>query len=195
MNVGLSIDFFFVDGIAFFHTISNDIQFRRIDTPKSHNKQCIIIWLKKVIQTYQARGFNIGTIYGNDEFDCLRNDFRPTTFDIATPGQRVPRAERSIRTIKDGTRCAVLDLTYIYWTKLMTKSYFRYKVLTLNSFPSQVGVSSELRPANIVLGSFILDNKHFSIDSGAYAIVHHENATNTNLSPGHTSDCSRAIRE
>ena len=67
----------------------------------------------------------------------------------------------------------------------MTKSYVRYKGLTLNSFPSTVGVSNDLSPANIVLGTSNLDANNFKIDFGTYAIVHRENyPTNSNLPRG-----------
>ena len=61
-NIDLFIDFMFVNGIPFLHTISSKIRYRHTIPYNSRKKEIIIKQLHKIIKTYNERGFTIENI-------------------------------------------------------------------------------------------------------------------------------------
>ena len=82
-EVILAIDFFFVQGHAFFHTISRKIQFRTTELAPSRGRKTITKCLTKVAQLYHSRGFLISTIHCDNEFRKVEPDFPDIRFNIA----------------------------------------------------------------------------------------------------------------
>jgi hypothetical protein len=66
---------------------------------------------KAVINMYETRGFNITQIKGDREFSCITNDVLPVTLNVADADDHVHEVERSIRTVKEQTRCTIQGLT------------------------------------------------------------------------------------
>lgn len=73
----LCVDFFFVQGNPFLHTFSRKLGYRTAVPVPDKSKSTIIKEIKRVIQMYEARGFQVIEIYGDDDFSCTRNDVRP----------------------------------------------------------------------------------------------------------------------
>ena len=159
MAINLGIDFFFVIGIIYFHSISNDIKFRTIDKPFTCSESKIVKSITSIIGTYQAHGMTTLTIFGDNEFDCVRNKFTSAIFDITTANQHVPLVERSIHTIKYHVCCCMQHLPFLYWPRVMKKSVVNHKTECLNAFPNANGISDDLSPADIVLGTHNLSYK------------------------------------
>jgi hypothetical protein len=56
---------------------------------------------------YEAQGFNITRLEADQEFACIANDVLPIDLNVADADVHVHKVERSIRTIKERTRCTV----------------------------------------------------------------------------------------
>ena len=82
-EVNLLVDFLFVYGIPFLHTISKDINFRTIEAfphKSKANKADMIAGITRVCKMYEARGLKVKQINGDNEFQCIREDIRPIFF-------------------------------------------------------------------------------------------------------------------
>ncbi len=67
-NVSLCLDFFFVQGIPFFHTISRAIGFRTISNVPNQSRGTILHETNTVTRLYQARGLTVCDIHADNEF-------------------------------------------------------------------------------------------------------------------------------
>ena len=180
-DVTLCIDVFFINGLAFFHSISRNIQFRAVEEIPSRAYKHLLLSVQNILNVYQAREFNVHIIRGDLEFDCLREDaFLPIQFHPAAKGEHVPEIERSIRTLKEHFRSSVHGLPYQFYTKLMVRSLVMNVCRLLNSFPSDSGVSDAISPLSIVCGMPPPSFQDFDLAFGMYAQVNDNNAiTNT----------------
>ena len=79
--------------------------------------------------------------------------------------------ERSIQKIKDLVICGFHSMPYNKLTKLVTKSLVQDMVTCLNMIPSKNGISNNLKPEAIILGSPNLDYNKLRITFGSYAQV------------------------
>ena len=77
ISVTLCIDIFYVNQMAFFHMISQKLQYRTVEYIESESHQTILHSLQKVIKIYEAGGFNVEYICGDQQFECVREDIRP----------------------------------------------------------------------------------------------------------------------
>ena len=75
-------------------------------------------------------------------------------------------------TIKEQIRCGWHSIPYKKFTKLMTRSLVKDMITCLNMFPYKNGISSNLSPAAIILGSPNPDYNKLNITFGAYAQVY-----------------------
>jgi len=172
-DVDLCIDYFFVNGLPFFHTISRNIQFRTVEQVRSRSSREHARALSRVIDVYDNRALNIVKIDCDNEFDNehVRAVIAPRVLDVASREEHVGPVERSIRTIKERVRCICHSLPYKRYTKIMVRSLVESVVFWLNSFPVVDGVSEDLSPAAIVQGRQHPDFSGNKILFGAYAIV------------------------
>ena len=179
-NVTLCVDFFFVQGIGFLHTISRGIGFRTVAPIVDRSHKTILKELSTVISVYQARGLVVQDIHADNEFECIRHDVRPVALNIVPSDSHVGEVERSIRTIKDRLRSAVHGLPFKRYPKLMIRHLVSDAVRCLNQFPRKNGVSDTMSPATIVMGIGTPDFTAMRIEFGAYAQVFEEfDPTNT----------------
>ena len=182
-DVTLCIDIFFVNGLAFFHSISRNIKFRTVEEIPSRAYKHLLLSVQNILNVYQARDFNVHIIRGDLEFDCLRDALLPIQFQPSAKGEHVPEIERSIRTLKEHFRSSVHGLPYQFYTKLMVRSLVMNVCRLLNSFPSDSGVSDSTSPLSIVCGMPPPCFHDFDLAFGMYAQVHDNNAiTNTSTS-------------
>jgi hypothetical protein len=106
-NLQLYIDFFFVNKMPFLHTKSSKINFLTVQSGPNRTKGTIIAGIDSVISLYNARGFNISNVHGDNEFNipALEASLRPTNLHIYGKHEHVGIVERSIQTIKERCRC------------------------------------------------------------------------------------------
>ena len=53
---------------------------------------------------YHARGIHVNQINTDNEFECIRNNILPINLNVVAAEEHVGDVERSIRTLKEGTR-------------------------------------------------------------------------------------------
>ena len=180
-TIRLFVDIFWVNGQPFFHTISQWIQFQTVARIRNRTKQTLLMELKAVMQMYHARGFVISRVDGDNEFQCITNDILPVVMNIADADDHVHEVERSIRTVKERTRCTVQGLPFSQIPRIMIRATIEAAHKSLNQIPAQNGVSQHLSPTTIVTGRPSPDYNDMSIEFGAYAQVFEDNnPSNTN---------------
>jgi hypothetical protein len=140
MDVTLCVDFFFVQGIAFLHTISRNIDFRTVSYVADRNKPTILREMKAILHLYKWRGFAIRDIHCDNEFACIREVNRPIQLNVVPANSHVGEIERSIRTIKKRLRTCVHGLPFKRLPKLVIKHMVSDAVRCLNQFPWKHGI-------------------------------------------------------
>ena len=63
--------------------------------------------LKRVINLYNVRGVHVNQINTDNKFECIKNDILPTNLNVVVAEELVGEIERSIRTMKEETRCDI----------------------------------------------------------------------------------------
>jgi hypothetical protein len=173
-KVRLFIDIFWVNGSPYFHTISEWIKFRTVAPINNRLRRTLLYETKAVINLYETRGFTITRVEGDREFSCIRNDFLPTPVNIADADDHVAEVERSIRTIKERTRCLIQGLPFKRIPRAIMRAAIENANKGLNQFPTKNGVSDTLSPLNIMTGRPNLDYNNMKIEFGAYAQVYED---------------------
>lgn len=180
-NIDLFVDFMYVNGLPFLHTISSKLQYRTIKLCKSRETDEIQNAITSAISSHESRGFIIENIHGDNEFnnDELIENLKPKTTIIYPPREHVKEIERSIRTMKERSRSTCHAVPYKRYTKLMTKHLMKYITEWLNMFPSENSVSKSMSPASIVEGIGKPDMKKNRVPFGTYVMLYSE--TNNNM--------------
>jgi hypothetical protein len=179
-DVRLFIDIFWVNGHAYFHTISEWIKFRTVAPINNRSTRTLLMETKAVIRLYETRGFIVTRVEGDHEFACITNELLPIPLNIADADDHVAQVERSIRTIKERTRCLIQGLPFKRVPKVMMRAAVENANKVLNQFPPKGGVSETLSPLTIMTGKPTPDYNDMKIEFGAYAQVFEDNdPTNT----------------
>ena len=176
-NVTLRIDIFYVNKMAFFHTISRKIQLRTVEYVASENKEVLLKCLSKVIKMYESRCFSVQYKYRDTQFQCLRENVMPIKVEIASRGEHVPEVEQSIKTIKGDIRMIYHALLYKKYPPLMIKGMVEHQVSMRNKFPG--GISKTMGPLSIVTGVPQPSYSDFILKFGLYVQIH-DHPTKTN---------------
>ena len=87
-DLSLQMDFCYVNGSPFFHTITDDICYRTMHACKSRSKAQILLSLRKVQTKYHRCGFNITDYHGDNKFQKVEEDLLPATLHIRAAGQQ-----------------------------------------------------------------------------------------------------------
>ena len=179
-NITLCVDFLFVQGIGFFHTISRGIGFRTVSAVPNRSKATILRETRACLNLYEARGLSVRDIHADNEFECIREDIRPVELDVVPADSHVGEIERSNRTMKEHLRTTVHGLPYKRLPRRMIVALMSDAARCLNQFPWANGISDTLSPATIVTGRPSPDYHAMRIEFGAYAQVFEDNdPTNT----------------
>lgn len=150
-SIILFMDFFYVNDNAFLHSISQGYKFRTGEATGDRNKTTMTKCIMKILRQYGSRGIKIKEIRTDGEFNCVRDEV-PCHVNITAPNEHVPEIERSIRTIKEGSRTTCHDLPYEQVPKLMTRGNIYCEIIHLNDFPPEDGVSDTMSPATLIAG-------------------------------------------
>jgi len=121
----------------------------------SLSKGDIVKCFKNVLQMYRSRGIKIIQLNGDNEFESLRSDdsINNIRLNIVAADEHVGDIGRSIRTIKEGTRTIINSLYYKCYPRAMIAGAVVSAVQALNQLPSLTGVSKELSPESLVIGT------------------------------------------
>jgi len=71
-NFTLTVDIMYINKIPSIIALSRAIRFGTIEMIKDGRKSTIIMSLEQVINTYHGRGFKIGHILADRQFECIR---------------------------------------------------------------------------------------------------------------------------
>ncbi len=179
-DLRLFVDIFWVNGSPYLHTISQKVIFRTVASINNRSKRTLLMETKAVINLYETRGFNITRVEGDREFCCIENELLPVALNTADKDDHVHEVERSIRTVKERTRCTVQGLPYRRIPKVMMRAAVENAHKSLNQFPANDGASDVLSPLTIMTGKPAPDYNDLKIEFGAYAQVFEDNdVTNT----------------
>jgi len=151
--------------------ISRNIGWRTIAPVPNQQKGTILKELNHLTTIYKNRGLPIVSIHGDNEFACIREDISPIHLDIAAPNMHVPEIERSNRTIKEHARTLIHGLPYKRLPTLFVQHLMMHVVHQLNIFPWKYGLSHELSPETIMIGSPAPDYNKLKIEFGSCAQV------------------------
>ena len=142
-----SLDYFFVQGLPVLHSISRNFHFRTVEFLLNKQKPIeseIIEGTKRIVSLYEARGLRVAQLNCDNEFQCVEEVVRPTRVHVVGANEHVGEVERSIRTIKECTRCHVHRLPYKYYSKLMISGMITHVIKSLNQLPSETGIDTHL---------------------------------------------------
>jgi len=174
-DIQLSVDFIFVQGIPMLHSISGtSYQFRTLHPifKERPNKLDIHTGIKAILNIYQSRGIRIRQINADNEFTCVKSDFLPTPMNIVAAEEHVGDVEKSIRTLKDGTRTHVCRLPYRRYPRAMVAGAAMHTLISLNQMPANNGVSTTLSPSTLVTGKATPDFNHIiKLNFGEYVLT------------------------
>ena len=170
-NVTLCVDFLFVQGLPFLHTISRNVGYRTVVAVLDRSYETTLQESKQVIETYQRRGFTVCDLHCDSEFECIRENVRPIDMNVVPPDSHVGEIERSNRTLKERLRSCVHGLPFKRLPKIMIRHMLYDVVRSLNQFPWPYGISQSLSPAAIVTGARPPDFNKLTLEFGSYAFL------------------------
>ena len=153
-TVNLSADYLFIQSIPFLHTFSRGYEFRTIDhiNGKKATKDEMEEGIKKAINVYHSRGIHVHNVNTDNEFECIKDDILPVHLNVVAAEEHVGDVERSIRTVKEGTRCDIQRLPYTHYPRAMVRGCVTKRIKDLNQLPSTYGISTDLSPTTLLTG-------------------------------------------
>ena len=177
INMILTADIFFVDGLKIFTTITRNLKFTTVQMIKDRSMKTIQECFTHVLQMYQSHNINIKFILTDNEFDSLRDDLR-TDFGIilntSSANEHVPEMERQIRSIKDSMRSSRTTLPFDIVPIMMTLACCKYHVMWMNMFPSENSLSAVFGPRVFLEQHYPNYKKMCRLEFGSYCEVHND---------------------
>ena len=77
-DVTIFIDVFLINGNRFFHSISDSIKMRTVESLTNGYEATLAQCSNRVINRYQSCGFQVVEIRGDGQFKCIEEHIRPT---------------------------------------------------------------------------------------------------------------------
>ncbi len=155
----------FVNGMVFFITVSSKIKHSTIEYATSMTQKMTLNYLASVFQLYNKRGFCIGAVLGDPQFDPMKQAIEEkfiTRYNPTSANEHVAEVEQQIRVVKERIRAT---LSSFPWKKaiprIMVKEVAKHVVMMLNAIPPKSGITTHLSPRNIVSGKTINYKHHF----------------------------------
>jgi hypothetical protein len=175
-NNTLCVDFFFIHGNIFLHTISRGLGFHTVAHVPNRSLSTILTELRSFIHLYSTRGYTNCNIHADAEFACVTIQFLPISTNIVPHDSHVGEVERSIRTIKERLCSCSHCLPFRRLPRLLLFNIVSNVVRLLNQFPYHNGFSEHLSPSTIFLGITLEDFLTMRIEFGHYAQVYDDPA-------------------
>ena len=91
--------------------------------------------IKKTINVYHNRGIQVHNLNTDNEFECIQHDILPVQLDVVAAEEHVGDVEKSIQTVKEGTRCDIQRLPYTHYPRAMVRGCVIKRVRDLNQLP------------------------------------------------------------
>ena len=182
-NVVLSADVMHVNGVPFFVTRFRHIHFGTVDVLPSLQANDIGAALRRVVNIYARRGFQVTMALMDGAFAGLQDVCNQLQITLNTTSQdeHVGDVERYIRTVKECMRGISNTIPFKRMTRNMVMELAKAMVYWLNSVPSNTGVSPTMSPRTIIMGQLLDYHNHCRYEFGEYVQTHKEH-DNTLLS-------------
>ena len=173
MRIKLYIDLFYVDGVAFLHTKSKDLNYITVDHMSDRKQANLALKLSFIVDRYVKRGFTITDVFADNEFSgpVIQRVFLPANVHLCARGEHVPIINRSIRTIKERARAVYSELPFANIPTIMTVSLIERIAYTMNSFYSIDSVIQQ-PPALLEEGRTAYKYNKPRLPFGTYAIIY-----------------------
>ena len=114
------------------------------------------------------KGFNIGRYHGDNEFSPLIDHYSPIPVHITAANEHNGVIERSVRTLEERSRSLCHGVPFPKVPHIMIEHLLERIAMNLNAFPTETGISSDLKPAAIVLQQPNMDYNNIALAYGAY---------------------------
>jgi len=88
------------------------LKFQTIYSWKGRGKTATFRAAQQFISLFEACGFQITSVHGDNEFTMLRGKLHPIPLDIAARDEHVEDIERAIITVKERSRCTTSTLPF-----------------------------------------------------------------------------------
>ena len=137
-KVTICADFFYVQGVLFFDSISRGIGFRTVKPVMNHDKSTILQELEAVVKLYQYCGFHVCYLHGHQDIACVEADLLTIELNIVPEDSHVGEVERSICTIKEHFHSCVHGLPFQCVPKLLIQHMVTDFIHCLNQFPGKM---------------------------------------------------------
>jgi hypothetical protein len=178
-DVTLSVDILYVNKVPFLVSISEHIHYGTIRAIESMKISVLEEEIKRIIQLYAVRGFNIKYIMVDIQFKAIKDrGLLDAIVNVVGKGEHAPAIERFIRVIKERCRCYFAMIPFDNLPRIMVIHLLMTVIFYINSFIWKKGVSPFLSPLTILEGVVLDYNLHFQVIFGEYAQTY-EVTTNT----------------
>ena len=157
-------------------TTYRELKFGTVEALMNRQVSTIRDCLKRVITLYQSRGFTVGSIMADSEFEPLRPWY--PTLNTAAADEHVAEVERYIRTIKDSTRSAYSLLPFRHVPRIVLIHLVKNAVFWQNAFRTGDGITQKYSPRYILTGQELDATKHAVLEFGSYVQTHEEHSNN-----------------
>ena len=171
-HVVLCADFYYVNGVTVFHSISRRLDYRAVSFPKSRSKASIVNELKEIFKIYNARGFRIVEIHADNEFAKVERDVLPARMVCCGVDDHVPEIERSIQTMKNENRAVCHAMPYLCLPRVMIRKLITQASAFLNAFGSAERAANGLSGRNIIDNLPHIDYNDLKHEFGEYVQLH-----------------------
>ena len=91
-------------------------------------------------------------IIGDNEFECIKEDVTPIILNITAAGENESTVERSIRIIKERTRCQIQYLSYARYPRVMVIGCIIFSTKALNNEVEMSKLSKDISPSALITG-------------------------------------------
>jgi hypothetical protein len=186
-EVTLGVDIYTVNGIRFFRTVSRHIHFRTSRTITDAKRSTLVECLTAVRGIYASRGFMIKQVFGDGEFECIRDallSWTPSVVVHITPvNSHEPFIERDNRTSKERCRCTFAAVPFTRLPPRMVIEMVNGVDFWLNNWCSKVGVSKTKSPREIMTGICLDVVKHCKFQFGDYILAHEDRIQKNDMNP------------
>jgi hypothetical protein len=174
-NLIIAADVMYVNKIPFLVSIFHGLRFGTCKVLDGMSAKHLLMAIKKIKQVYAQRGLTIAFLKMDGQFEPCRMGITELGMGLNTTArdEHVAEAERFIRTIKERMRCIWNTLPFNKIPKRLVIEMAYSCVFWLNAFPSANGVSPDLSPRSIVIGTPIDYARHCQLEFGAYAVEIH----------------------
>ena len=149
MRLHLYTDILHVNKLLFLLVVSRMLNYVSIFSLKKRTQGNIMIkGLLRIIKRYMRRGMIVANVHNDGEYDreTIKDAVKQANMKKKAPEEHCGVAERTVRTVKERTRCVTNRLPYSQYTRLIVTNLERPSGEMLNIMPSDHGASDTLSP-------------------------------------------------